>query len=383
MRILLVEDDDCKAATIVALVEETIGPEECELQRAKSVNGAFIKLDQHFDLVIVDLVLPQMDGSTDTVDATNQWCEVIENHLAGRTAAWIVMTSYADVAQTARHQFARYNVAVIEYNETDNWKPLLTQKVRDNYETRPLDFLLICALKKEREGYSKANCELGEMEVISGLDCQCAKIDELRGVIVVQPSVGMISAAITTAKALSLFRPRAVAMSGICGGRETETVLGALVVPKMSWNYQSGKFIDGALKHDLQQVPLPPVVSATLCQMTSETYSNELRQGLLHSELNGAPIQTEAMVSGSQVVADGSVAVLIGSQDRKAAAVDMEVASVYAATHDFFNGGGIYFAAKTVVDLANPHKDDRYHEYGCALSARFVINALRKLLIQT
>jgi adenosylhomocysteine nucleosidase len=33
-----------------------------------------------------------------------------------------------------------------------------------------------------------------------------------------------------------------------------------------------------------------------------------------------------------------------------------------------------------VVDLANPDKDDRYHEYGCALSARFVTEALRRLL---
>ena len=38
------------------------------------------------------------------------------------------------------------------------------------------------------------------------------------------------------------------------------------------------------------------------------------------------------------------------------------------------------FAAKTVVDLADPNKDDKYHEYGCAISARFVVKALGKFL---
>ena len=47
---------------------------------------------------------------------------------------------------------------------------------------------------------------------------------------------------------------------------------------------------------------------------------------------------------------------------------------------DFFNGGGIFFAAKSVVDMADEDKDDRYHEYGCILAARFVVEALTELV---
>jgi nucleoside phosphorylase len=169
-------------------------------------------------------------------------------------------------------------------------------------------------------------------------------------------------------------------MSGICGGRTGETELGALVVPDLSWNYQSGKFVDGELTADLLQVAVPPRVRAELCQLADEETSLTLRRGLMHSELLNAPIDVKPMVSGSQVVADETVSTIIGAQGRKVAGIDMEVASVLFAGHDFFDGGGIYFAAKTVVDLANPHKDDRYHEYGCALSARFVVAALSRLL---
>jgi nucleoside phosphorylase len=117
-----------------------------------------------------------------------------------------------------------------------------------------------------------------------------------------------------------------------------------------------------------------------LSQLTTDEESKNLRQGLMYSELADAGIQLQPMVSGSQVVADSSVSTMIQNQGRKVAGIDMEVAAVLTAGRDFYNGGGIYIAAKSVVDLANPHKDDRYHEYGCALSARFIVRAFRRLL---
>jgi hypothetical protein len=34
--------------------------------------------------------------------------------------------------------------------------------------------------------------------------------------------------------------------------------------------------------------------------------------------------------------------------------------------------------AKVVVDLANSEKDDRIHEYGCYVSAQFVLNVIER-----
>lgn len=380
LRILLVEDEAPKAAKIEELIVGELGRDEVELVKAATINDSLTLLGNgRYDLVVVDLVLPQFKD-TDPIDATSQWCELIESHLSGRTASWVVMTGYADVADRARRSFAHHNVAVIPYDNSDVWQDNLLCKLRESYETRPLDFVIICALEKERRGYQKAACAVGNMEIVTGLDCQHLKIGELRGAIVVQPSPGLINAAIITTKALTAFRPRAVAMSGICGGRRGETQLGALIIPDVSWDYQRGKFKNGNLIFDPLQVLVPPTVRTTLSQMISDEYSLEIRKDLLHSDLSKAPIQMASMVSGSLVVADEAVGASIGEQSRKVAAIDMEVASVFFAAHDFFDGGGIYFAAKTVVDLANPDKDDRYHEYGCAISARFVTEALRRLL---
>lgn len=379
MNILLVEDDDTKAERIIKLIVAELGDENVDIERTDSVNGGILKLGGRFDVVIVDLMLPQISNGTPT-DATSQWCELIESHLSGKTSSWIVMTEYAEVAEGARESFARHGVVVIHYDESCNWERLLSSKLKDNFVTRALDFVIVCALEKERRGYQNAGCGIGDFVNIVGLDCRKVRIGPYRGVIVVQPNPGMISAAIVSTKALAIFRPRAIAMSGICGGREGETSLGALIVPDVSWNYQSGKFKDGVLTPDLLQAGIPPQVRSTLAHLLADDTVKNFRSNLMHQELINAPGQLVPMVSGSQVVADKTVGNLIGEQGRKVAGVDMEVASVLFAAHDFFNGSGIYFAAKTVVDLADLHKDDRYHEYGCALSAQFVCAALGRLL---
>lgn len=380
LRILLVEDDAAKAATIEEIIKRELVGSVIELVKATTINDTLVRLgDGRFDLVVVDLVLPQVKGGA-AVDATSQWCEQIENHLSGRTASWIVMTSFPDVAERARRSFALHNVAVIPYDVSGVWERNLVGKLQDSYEKRPLDFVIICALEKERRGYQYTACTMGDLEIVAGLDCQHVQIGRLRGAIVLQPSPGLVSAAIVTTKAMAALKPRAVAMSGICGGLESESQLGSLVVPDVSWNYQRGKFKNGRLIPDPLQVPIPPTVRTILSQMMSEEYSVELRKGLMFSELAVAPIQMASIVSGSQVVADGAVGVSIAEQSRKIAAVDMEVASVFFAAQDFFDGSGVYFAAKAVVDLANPDKDDRYHEYGSALSARFVTDAMCRIL---
>lgn len=380
MKILVVEDDEKKSQEIISAISQTLQNSKFEVALASTVNDAIMYLGQGgFDVVIVDLVLPQIAGG-EPVDATPQWCELIENHLSGRVASWIVMTAYSAIADGARVSFARHNVAVISFDETNAWRRNLEWKLKESREVLPLDFVVICALEKERRGFSWTEASLGQRENLNGLDCQHVTIGPLRGMLVTQPGPGMISAAIVTSKALWMFRPKAIAMSGICGGRATETSLGALIVPDVSWNYQSGKFKDGVFTADLLQVSVPPNVKTELELLSTEETSSEIRQGLMHAELANEPIQVVPMVSGSQVVADAGAAAAIGEQGRKVGGVDMEVASVFFAARHFYDGGGVFFAAKTVVDLANPDKDDRYHEYGCAISARYVVKALSGIL---
>lgn len=382
MNVLLVEDDNEKLACISDVIDQCIGSNQYELTRVGTVNDALVAMGRaRFDVVIADLVLPQMRGSLEATDATPQWCEQIENHWSGKMSSWVVMTAYPDIASDARVSFARHGVAVIEYDLAGDWKNVLTNRLRELAVDRPLDFLIVCALEKERA--SLAQCPgltVGRLLTIQGMDCRELQLGDHRGVAVVLPAPGLVSTAIAATKAALAFRPRAIVMSGICGGIQGEVELGDLVVPDVSWNYQSGKIIDGKLKPEPLQVAIPPRLRARLQQIVCEDFSRKLRSDMMRPDLLNRGISMLPMVSGSPVVADPAISQSISDQSRKVAALDMEVASLYTAARDFFNGGGIFFAAKTVVDLANVQKDDSLHQYGCVLSSRFVVEALAIVL---
>lgn|GEM_PF-1320778 len=382
MNVLLVEDDSDKIARIAEVIEGCIGKDHFELTTVGTVNDALVEMGRvRFDVVIADLVLPQMKGARETSDATPQWCEQIENHWSGKMSSWVVMTGFHEIAVDARESFARHGVAVIEYDETGVWKTILANRLRELAIDRPLDFLIVCALEKERASFKYCKAvEVGRLFTVQGLDCLELKLGEYRGVAVVLSAPGLVSTAIATTKAAQAFKPRAIAMSGICGGIQGEVELGDLVVPDVSWNYQAGKIVGGKLKPELMQVAIPPKLRARLQQIVCEDLSRSLRDDMMWPDLVGRQILMLPMVSGSQVVADPTVGQSIIDQSRKVAALDMEVAALYSAARDFFNGGGVFFAAKTVVDLANADKDDKLHQYGCALSSRFVVETLGSAL---
>ena len=60
----------------------------------------------------------------------------------------------------------------------------------------------------------------------------------------------------------------------------------------------------------------------------------------------------------------------------------MEMYSIFRAASQFYDTRAIFFGAKTVVDLADANKSDKYHEYGCIVSARFVSAGLDKVLME-
>jgi adenosylhomocysteine nucleosidase len=171
MKILLVENDPLKIANIEGVIAVELNCDGFEIIRTSTVNDALVRIaESRYDLVVVDLVLPQTNGGIE-VDATQQWCELIENHLSGRTASWIVMTAHAGVVSGARDSFARHDVAVVHYDEGGAWKETLANKVRQHRRTKPLDFVVVCALTKERNGFAQAECTLGDLQVAYGLDC--------------------------------------------------------------------------------------------------------------------------------------------------------------------------------------------------------------------
>jgi adenosylhomocysteine nucleosidase len=384
MRILLIEDEDGKAEAILELVHGVLEGRSINPVRARSFNSALGELVRtQFDLVIGDLLIPQRDGDSVSIDVTDQLVEFIANEPGARFSKWIVISRFESVASSAREAFARCGVTVIVFDSSDEWKALLRERVLGLSSASLFDFCIVCALQKERTAYRHVTeGHVGEMFRSNGLDCREYSIGALQGVIVLSPGMGMIDASITATRALVSFRPKLLAMSGVCGGKSGTSAIGDLVIASEAWNYQSGKITDGEFNAEPSFFRVPSGLRIMVSQMIEDdSCGRQWRLNLGFEELQNCKVLIAPMASGSQVVADTGVLEKIWEQHRKVAAIDMEMFGVYAAAASFYEEAARFIGAKVVVDLADTKKGDLYHEYGSVVSARFLTAAIRRALL--
>jgi len=186
--------------------------------------------------------------------------------------------------------------------------------------------------------------------------------------------------AISAAKAIELFQPKIVCMSGICAGVIGEADLLDLIVGSVCWEYQTGKFKDNKFLQEPYQANLEHHLGLELKQFVESTeISDTIKNGLYDTELKKSKIIFAPISSGSAVIADLAKMVEIGMQHRKMAGVEMEMYSLYEAA-DQSLCKPIFFGAKSVVDFGDAEKGDMLHLTASILSARFIVKFLQKKL---
>ena len=81
---------------------------------------------------------------------------------------------------------------------------------------------------------------------------------EISIVAVRQLDKGLTSAAVTTTKAICLWQPSVVVMTGICAGVEQSVALGDLVVATQCFEHSSGQLVDGEIVPLQNRISLEP-----------------------------------------------------------------------------------------------------------------------------
>ena len=166
-------------------------------------------------------------------------------------------------------------------------------------------------------------------------------------------------------------------MPGICAGAG-ETKVGTLLVGDICWEYQAGKWSDDGFKIEHYDVGMDPELRTMISQFIEEDPKGlRLKSGLLEDAIVFERIKIAPLSTGSAVIADKSRMEAIAEQHRKMAGLDMELYGVYQAAA-LSSLRPAVFGVKTVVDGGDGNKSDAYHEYGCALSARFVVAVVTK-----
>lgn len=376
MKYLLIEDDDDKRQSIVDYL--ILKDAQCILDNADNLADARrLLLTKNYDLVIFDIYLPLTKGKEE-VDISS---EIVSEFAQSRNylSEAITITKYDDRIQANSRLFNDNGVTVINYcKESDAWKQSLDLKISRLRNKTRCDFLIFCALTKERAAYHSTSATLGALKTIGGLNCQEITIDGFNGLCITPSHMGLVNMAIAATKGIETFQPKIVAMSGICAGVPGEANLLDLLVGEICWEYQTGKFKGSEFKQEPYQAQISTSIKTELAQLSEDTaFIESLKEGLYDTELKTSKAMVVPISSGSAVIANEAKMAEIGLQHRKMAGVEMEMYSLYEAARQS-QCSPAFFGVKAVVDMGNSEKGDTLHETASIISARFVVSYLQK-----
>jgi nucleoside phosphorylase len=380
MRVVVFEDDNDKY-DLIKKVLLTKDVTENGIVRAESVAEYARFGNKDFDLCIIDLRMPSLTGGT-SGSAGREILEMLD-YSGKKNVPIIAITAFEDEATQVRDIFSARGCLIFNVDKLELWSQALDIFIAQAHDRNRYDFIIFAALDEERQPFAS----LPEIKVKSvtrhGVDLWDCDFGNRSGTIVLLPRMGLVNASATVARVMATYTPKVVAMTGICGGIADRGAMGQLLVTDFVWEYQSGKWSGEVQKAEPYQVAIPVPTRNILVKILEDRklLLAQLEQGYAGSCRPSKIVEPDMAVftSGSAVIASSKRLKSVEQQHRKVAGVDMELYGFHRAVE--LTGQNVHaFSAKVVVDKADEAKDDDLHEYGCYVSAKFVIKGISRIL---
>lgn len=192
---------------------------------------------------------------------------------------------------------------------------------------------------------------------------------------------GLTTAAITATKALCLWKPSVVVMTGICAGVPGAVQLGDLIVATQCFEHSSGQLRDGTLIPLQNRVTIPHWLLDFLLSLTDgSAILADIQAGYGHPLPDSVATRVHygSMACGPQVVKDQSYISMLRSREHSLLGLDMEsygvaLAASMCSTHA---RSIVPLIVKGVCDFGDADKSDLWHDYCSYASASFVLAVL-------
>lgn len=250
------------------------------------------------------------------------------------------------------------------------------------------DILLLTGLHEELQWIQRVTGFQFERRVRQGTSYLIADVTRgsrsIRIVTLRQLEKGLTTAAITTTKALCIWKPSAVVMTGICAGVRDSVNLGDLVVATQCFEHSSGQLKDGNLIPLQNRVAIQPWLLDFLMSLTdSPAMLEQIKAGYTQALPDGfkTNIHYGAMACGPQVIKDKSYVDLIKSRESALVGLDMESYGVALAASMCSSHARtiVPLVVKGVCDFADSEKSDSWHDYCSYSSASFALKVLEQI----
>jgi nucleoside phosphorylase len=383
MKILIIEDEPGKAYQIECAVNDFCLTKKdgsnTYIEKATCISSIHKPINiTKFDLIIFDIYLPLYEHSVEEQNAAKDIILSYKNSLNANTDA-IVLTQQPNSGDSIL--FNEHCVVFIEYDDDKKWVNTLNSALEKVSKKVSFDFLIFCALTKERKAYKNTNSTLGCLKTIAGLDCQEITIGDKRGLCIKPTRIGLINMAVTAARAIELFEPLFVGMSGICAGQSDTAKMLDVIICTMAWEYQAGKYQNGVFIQEPYQVSLPPEQQTEVSQFAEfPKLKDIICEGISeHEHVSDMSIKLGPIASGSLVVADSEKMDGIKIGHRKLLGLEMEINALYETANQT-SCKPKFLAIKTVTDFGDINKSmtDDFQDIGSIMAARCLVEYIEQ-----
>jgi nucleoside phosphorylase len=401
IKILIIEDEAEKRRLLVETILEVESMSNENLTFVSDVWTAKKTIAaERFDLLILDINIPR---SADKVAESGAGLDVmsyIKNNMKAKRPSFIVgMTAYEDSANAAEEVFASplWKLVRFSYKEL-TWQAPLREAIRyllSNYKppylndgkSHHVDLGIIVALEDE------------ELKSIRALDGNWTEIEvahdharyfsgrfeqnhrSVTVVAVAAPKMGMPPAAIAASKLIQSFRPKYLAITGICAGVRGKANIGDILIADPCFDWGSGKWVRDPETTDLKFRPahypwrLDERLRSGARKLADEDgFLSNLHSAFPSDRRPAAPprVLIDAMASGGSVLQAASLMDDLKEQHKNLVGVEMESYAVFTAAEYAATPRPLCISIKSVCDFGDETKEDNAHEYAAYTSARFL-----------
>jgi nucleoside phosphorylase/CheY-like chemotaxis protein len=390
LKILLVEDEPSKKSRLLGLLGKRTDL-FASTTSALSANEALEQLrNERFDLLIADVVLPSTLGGERSEENCIALLDEVDALDEGLGAAYVLAVSSAEGLSENCLQYLKARPwGLVPYREESDQALLDIERIAEwiaKHSETPApsskcDVFIVCALEApEFSAMEGVMQDLGPLEPLD--DKHLVRYGTLssgghpvRVGLGFCQRMGPVSAAILTTKVLQKLSPQLILMAGICAGMEGKSDIGDVLAADMSWDWQSGKYVELHEASTTEFLMAPHQVSISDADRSALVMLK--RNAALWSGfstlteplgINIPKLVIGPVASGASVLASGRVLEGIKLQHKNMVGLDMETYALYASAAS--HPAAVRFVSlKAVCDLGNKHKDDRFQAYAARVSA--------------
>lgn len=410
MKILVVDDEQEKRRLVAETVLSVPGISGDNIEYATDVVAAKKAIKKtRFDLIILDINLPPRAEDRVVVGAGLDVLRFIKQNDQAKAPAYLFgLTAHDDGAAMADTEFSSPLWKLVRFSHSEGeWKePLREAIVYLQRSTKPpfvsdgntfhTDLAIFVALEDE-ELASILELDGNWSEVAVSHDharYYSGRFVGPKGAVSVvataAPRMGMPAAAVAASKLIYSFRPRIVAIAGICAGVRGKTETGDILIADPCFDWGAGKWIKDSKSDLLQFRPAayqwrldePLRVAVRMLAETPGVLS-QIHDGYKGLKPTLPPkVVIDAMASGASVLQASAIMQDVRDQHKNLVGIEMESYAVFTAAEYSSEPRPTCIAIKAVCDFGDEDKSDIAHTYAAHTSANFLyqfaINCLAK-----